>query len=202
MTAPKSFKARQRDQRELEILQMAGHIIRERGYSNLSMDALAEAVGISKPTLYQHFKSKEEIVVSATLKAALEMETFVTQLEGQRRTPLDKLEAMLRFMLDSMTSPTAFPSMMVSEVAMQVMEEHPDALRPMQECQTLLYGWVVEGQLQGLIHPALSPIVVIGTLFSLLAVLDPSRKNPIHELDKAALIEEVVLVFKRGVGLG
>lgn len=199
MIAPKSFKERQRQQRELEILQMAGHLIRQSGYVNFSMDALAEAVGISKPTLYQHFKSKEEIITTATIKAAHQMAAFIqTQQTG---TPLEKLEAMLRYMLDSMVSETAFPSMLISEVAMKVMEDNAEVTKPMMECQTALYRWVEEGQTAGIITPTLSPIVIIGTLFSLVLILDPSRKNPIHDLNRHALMEEIVLVFRRGVGV-
>jgi len=41
-----------------QILQMAGKMFVKQGFGNVSMDALAAAVPVSKPTLYSHFKDK------------------------------------------------------------------------------------------------------------------------------------------------
>ena len=37
------------------------------GIKNISMDALASSLGISKRTIYEHFKNKEEILKIASL---------------------------------------------------------------------------------------------------------------------------------------
>ena len=37
----------------------------ERGYSATSMSAIAEAAGLSRPALYQHFANRDEIFRSA-----------------------------------------------------------------------------------------------------------------------------------------
>ena len=49
-----SYKEIERQRREEDILHVAERLLLERGYGNLNMDELADAVGISKPTLYQH----------------------------------------------------------------------------------------------------------------------------------------------------
>ena len=50
------------------ILEAAGRLFLERGFNATSMDAIAEAAPVSKPTLYSHFKDKSDLfsaVVSA-----------------------------------------------------------------------------------------------------------------------------------------
>lgn len=50
------------------ILDAAGRLFLERGFNATSMDAIAEAAPVSKPTLYSHFKDKSDLfaaVVSA-----------------------------------------------------------------------------------------------------------------------------------------
>lgn len=52
--APESPKRR-------AILDAAGRLFLERGYNATSMDAIAEAAPVSKPTLYSHFKDKNDL---------------------------------------------------------------------------------------------------------------------------------------------
>jgi AcrR family transcriptional regulator len=47
--------------KRLKILAKAGEIFATQGYSNVSMDALANAIPVSKRTLYNHFKDKQSL---------------------------------------------------------------------------------------------------------------------------------------------
>jgi AcrR family transcriptional regulator len=63
MSAPElSLKDRQRQMRENAILDAAHSLLSEKGYQGMTMDDLATRVGIAKGSLYQHFKSKEELI--------------------------------------------------------------------------------------------------------------------------------------------
>lgn len=50
--------------RKEEILLVTLELAAENGLSNVSMAQIAEKIGIKKPSLYNHFKSKEEIIVA------------------------------------------------------------------------------------------------------------------------------------------
>jgi AcrR family transcriptional regulator len=58
-----TLKERQRQVREDTILESAHDLMTRNGVQAMTMDDVANDVGISKATLYQHFKSKEELVV-------------------------------------------------------------------------------------------------------------------------------------------
>jgi AcrR family transcriptional regulator len=60
-----SLKDRQRQMRENAILEAAHQLLAEKGYQGMTMDDLATRVGIAKGSLYQHFKSKEELIGAA-----------------------------------------------------------------------------------------------------------------------------------------
>src|ERR1700722_1235021 len=63
MSAPElSLKDRQRQMRETAILKAAHSLLAEKGYQRMTMDDLATRVGIAKGSLYQHFKSKEDLI--------------------------------------------------------------------------------------------------------------------------------------------
>ncbi|MEO1443324.1 MAG: helix-turn-helix domain-containing protein, partial [Chloroflexota bacterium] len=92
-----SYKERARLRREQEILRTAARMIRDHGYVNLNMDDLAEEVGISKPTLYQHFKGKDDMVAKTMIQTMLEMEQYIKDL--QTESAIDGLVQILRYML-------------------------------------------------------------------------------------------------------
>jgi AcrR family transcriptional regulator len=49
--------------RRAEVIREAANLFDERGYNATSMEDIAEAVGLRKPTLYHYFRSKDEILV-------------------------------------------------------------------------------------------------------------------------------------------
>jgi AcrR family transcriptional regulator len=61
-TSEVSFRDRQRQMREEAILEAAHRLLAEKGYQGMTMDEVASRVGIAKGSLYQHFKSKEELI--------------------------------------------------------------------------------------------------------------------------------------------
>lgn len=48
--------------RRRQIIDVAASLFDSHGYNNTSMEMLAEAVGIAKPTLYHYFKSKDQLL--------------------------------------------------------------------------------------------------------------------------------------------
>lgn len=63
MSVPEiSLRDRQRQMRENAILEAAHRLLAEKGYQGMTMDDVANRVGIAKGSLYQHFKSKEELI--------------------------------------------------------------------------------------------------------------------------------------------
>lgn len=62
---------------------MAGEKFADHGFHALSMDAIAEAAGVSKPVLYQHFPSKRALYVALVDEASDELARRVNSaLEG------------------------------------------------------------------------------------------------------------------------
>src|SRR4029079_8494932 len=85
-----SLRERRKQMLRDEILGAARGLLSEKGYAAMSMDELAAQVGISKPTLYSHFPTKDEIVVATVVR---EMERFIALIEAEAdgQTPLQHL---------------------------------------------------------------------------------------------------------------
>lgn len=61
------------EQRREQLLAVAGEVFAAQGFHGPSMDALAEAAGVSKPILYQHFSSKRALYQALVEDAAAEL---------------------------------------------------------------------------------------------------------------------------------
>ena len=76
-----SRRDHQRHEREGAILDAAKALIVERGFDLITMDDIAERTGVSKPTLYKHFGSKDEIAIRAVLERLQSGRRFIASLD-------------------------------------------------------------------------------------------------------------------------
>jgi AcrR family transcriptional regulator len=82
------------------ILEAARRAIAERGPGKLTLSAVASAAGISRPTLYRWFPTKEDLLAAIT---AYEEERFDVGLQlviDAHRAPKRRLEAALRYLMN------------------------------------------------------------------------------------------------------
>jgi len=93
-----SFKDQAFKLRESAILDAATSVLGTKGYDLMTMDDVAGAVGISKPSLYKHFKSKEDLVGEALIRLIDGAVDFLAQLDGTL-SPKGKLAALLEWAL-------------------------------------------------------------------------------------------------------
>ena len=69
MATTKTNKKLEIQQREELLLETASQILLSEGYSELSMERLAEELGAAKGTVYNHFPNREEIVLAIAVRA-------------------------------------------------------------------------------------------------------------------------------------
>jgi len=95
-----TLRDRQRELRTNAILDHAQAMLTRHRYANVTIDAIAAEVGISKQTLYTHFPSKEDLCV-AILCREMErgIERFDRLLDGH--TPLEALRVIIALSLDA-----------------------------------------------------------------------------------------------------
>lgn len=70
-----------------EILRVALELFTEKGYEATSTRDISEALGLTKSSLYYHFRNKEEIVASLLTERRHDLDDLVAWIEEQPRTP-------------------------------------------------------------------------------------------------------------------
>ena len=81
------------------ILKAAGELVYRQGIRAVGVDAIAEAAGTNKMTLYRHFPSKDELVAEYLRQFAKRAEAFWDRLETEHPgDPLAQLHAWVKHM--------------------------------------------------------------------------------------------------------
>jgi hypothetical protein len=84
------------------IVSKAATLFREKGYKAASMRDLAEAVGVEAASLYNHIKSKSELLHELVYSVANKFVLKLDDIESESITSLQKMEKILRFHISEM----------------------------------------------------------------------------------------------------
>ena len=95
-------KTRRKASRKAFILQKAAAMFREKGFNATSMRDLAESVGVEAASLYNHIKSKNEILEAICFDVANRFNTNMEAIEASTQKPINKVETLLRFHIGQM----------------------------------------------------------------------------------------------------
>lgn len=91
--SPKQQEIRDREERLLDVAQQ---MLLERGYEDLRMDRIADAVGVSKGTVYQHFHSRDDLLAAVAVRSAAKRAALferAASFEGSSRERMGAVEA-------------------------------------------------------------------------------------------------------------
>jgi len=85
-----------RQKRHDEILATAARVFAQAGYQNTDMQAIADAGGVAKGTIYLYFKSKEALFLAAVDKGIRDMQAFIDAHTEGISDPLDRIAESIR----------------------------------------------------------------------------------------------------------
>ena len=143
----KSRKQREIVQRELHLLDVARGMLIAQGYAGLSMDRLAEATEFSKGTIYQHFSTKEDLVMAMAAQSSEILASMFERLKSFEGRPRERFQGLV--IADEYFSrlhPHAFRSEMIIKMADlegRASDERRAALQIQENrCSSLIRGFL------------------------------------------------------------
>ena len=156
VSCPVNLKERQWRLREDSILDAAYELLAERGAGGVSMDDIAARAGVSKPTLYQHFASKDDLVVSVGVRM---MGRSQAALEA-RAPGTPAVDHIVEVLTEGLTRRAGLWSMRVA-MPMALAEQDPAWLAQRGRVQAALARLVDEAKAEGDIDARFpTPVVV------------------------------------------
>jgi len=192
-----SLRERRKQMLRDEILDAARALMSEKGYAAMSMDELASQVGISKPTLYSHFPTKEEIVVATVLR---EMERFIMMIEADvdGKTPLQRLLFIMRKILRLQADKASVEPQAWTPEIFQLICSREDGLNCIRRIDAAICALIEGGIAAGEIAASLDPPTVASAFYALGSALRHvrfTRGGVIHP----AADDMLAGIFERGV---
>ncbi len=83
------------DQRDL-ILSQAAQLFAQRGYAGTTMNEVADACGMSKPSLYHYFRDKYALLVDIADGHVARLEAVVDEVQREAAAPQQRLQQLIR----------------------------------------------------------------------------------------------------------
>jgi AcrR family transcriptional regulator len=101
MARPKAASSPNRRQ---QILAQAASLFRANGFNATTMRQLAVQLNMEAASLYNHISSKEELLREICFSVANDFNTQLSSVQAEASSPLQKLEAILRFHISMLLS--------------------------------------------------------------------------------------------------
>ena len=193
-----SFKDQAFKLRENAILDATTTILGTKGYDLMTMDDVANAVGISKPSLYKHFKSKEDLVGEALIRLIDGAVDFLAQLDSALK-PIEQLTALLewalRVRLEGGMPFLPSTSAHVREMLMRNLKYITRVLKLNGQIEKL----VLAAQKSGDLNPELPSDVILFSFYS--RTCDPAVEylQKFSKMDNEAIVTHILQVALGGL---
>jgi AcrR family transcriptional regulator len=168
------------------VIYEAGRAFRRRGFHNTSLDEVAEALNIAKPTLYSYFSNKQEVLYEC-LKAAMDLGDVSVGVAESERTGLKRIERFLRHYIEALTSDFGACAVLNDLFALEPAQQKEIAGRR-DRFDKLFRRWVEEGIADGSIRsidPTLAVACFMGTVNWIPAWFSPAGSKQPMEVAEA-----------------
>jgi AcrR family transcriptional regulator len=178
--------------RSTQFMATALELVQESGQANFTLQTLAERANLSVKTFYQHFSSKDELLLALYEDVTAQYTAAIREKVEAAETPMGKLEAWCRGVLSRPGSSQEVGGRLVLLYNLSLEVEHPEAFAKVwQPHRKLLTEILTECSEAGLIRRDLT----LDQLTSMLGYTMTSfgQFNALHEdADGAGLNEDAV----------
>ncbi|GAB4109497.1 MAG: TetR/AcrR family transcriptional regulator [Roseiflexaceae bacterium] len=180
-----------------EIMKAAQELVGKHGYTAMSMDELAAQVGISKPTLYAHFQTKEDLVIEAAIQEIQEVLKMLTD-SNDSQSPMERLRGVMRILLRRHVQLYTLGIGPWSEI-FRILCTHEQAIMLMQQLDSATRTIVQQAIDAGEIDRTLDPESVVFGFYGLASALSKVHLAHISVANPNQVADQLLEIFERGV---
>src|SRR5579862_2212692 len=130
-------------------------LLAENGYAAMTMDDVANDVGISKATLYQHFKSKEELVTDVVLNNIIQVVVRIEALDPSLPA-IVRLREVVRLIIEVRFGTPMLDCTDVEFTIKPLLKRNPEFIRREKMLIDTLSSLIEAAKLDGDVLPGLS----------------------------------------------
>jgi AcrR family transcriptional regulator len=185
------------DEKRNEIINKSAMIFLRHGIKSVTMDDLARELGMSKKTIYNHFKDKDELVKSIVSTL---IERNRTACESGRIKAENAIEALMNIseystrLFTEIHTSVFFDLQKYYPEAWSIIKQHRLAFVSNQITQN-----IIRGQEEGFYISELDPKIMSGIHLALISAMTDGDIFEVEANNYGKLLEQIVLFQLRGV---
>lgn len=182
------------------IITEAGKLFARYGIRSITMDALAEDMGISKRTIYENFKDKDTLLSEVITYYKSNQLEETQKIIANSENIIDAMFKMLERMIDTMKT--------INPIFFQdIKKYHPDIFSQIQEKGDLKDHSITlqilnEGIRQGIFLKEINVEIVNNALHELFNLFSPSSHLTHLGFHRGELFNNIILPYLKGISTG
>jgi TetR/AcrR family transcriptional regulator, regulator of autoinduction and epiphytic fitness len=163
--AKPSFKQQMLLAREEAIIEVVNRMLADKGFDAMTVDEVANEVGVAKASLYKHFPSKEDLAAAAMVRMMERAQAFLASVDA-KLSALDKLKLTTRWMMQLKLA-GQMPNLPSQNSSLRAtLTSHRGYVDGLMNISDTLGGWIEAAQKTGHISNKLPALVVLYTLYA------------------------------------
>jgi len=202
VTAHRSLKEKQRQEREALILEAAEEVLMEKGYYETSMDEIAARVGVAKGTVYLHFPSKEDLVVAIFQRDMERLLQLIKTTIASSLTPREKAEIILEQLYGSLFTRRMQLFYSISnfaELKQNIVEKKTCVRDLWHEISAEMTSLLEEGKAAGEFDSSIPTAVMLSTFFCFLSPRGYQRLMDEEHIPANELAKHLARIYFKGI---
>lgn len=195
-----TFKQKMMIEREKLIVETVNRLLATKGYDAMTVDEIADTVGIAKASLYRHFPGKEALAVGALVDITEKALAEIERINSNTSVAIDKLKQItqwaMRLKLNQQMPNLPSENSQLRELLMKH-ESFMDMLVTMSDS---LGEWIETAQTDGSMTTKVEPLCILYTLYARACdpVLGFLKQSDMYDND--TIIEMVTSTCFHGIG--
>ena len=179
------------------IIQKATEMFLNLGFKSVTMDDLAHEMGMSKKTIYSHFKNKTELVEESTMTMCDFITCGIDNIVDLKKNPIEELYEIKRFVMVHLKDEKSSP-------LYQLQKYYPKVHATLKERQySSMHGCVIEnmkrGMQMGIYRDNLNVEFVSRIYFSGVMSIKDNNLFPTKIFNKVELLDYYLEYHLRGI---
>ena len=151
--------------REREIIEAAAEIFHRKGYSETSVQDIADAVGILKGSLYYYIDSKEDLLFRMLLEVHEDAKGIVEETAALDAPPLERLRVYVRRHVEYNANNLAKIAVFYHDFALQTPKRKKAILQDRKFYEDFVRGLIEEAQERGEVDQSVDPTLIANAIF-------------------------------------
>lgn len=180
-----------------KILDTATELFLNLGFKSVTMDDLAEEMGMSKKTIYSHFKNKTTLVEQCTLHLFQRIAQGIGCICDQGKNPIEELFEIKRFAMMNLKDEKSSPQYQLKKYYPKIYSTlHQKQFEVVRDC---VQSNIARGMELGLYRKNLHVDFIARIYFAAMTSLKDDSLFPRHTFPMAKLMDEHLEYHLRGI---